>query len=293
MTMTAERWLDTYRQKWPMATDHDKGRYPHPQARAEALQRRYIQANPSALITSLVFDLDHEDSLSVALDLTSGVPTPSYVAQSPSGKAHVAYLLKTPVCRTDNARRAPANFAARVERGLLNALRADLGYAGFMTKNPVHDDWDTVWTNDHLWTLKELAIQLPGWLPRTLPRKVAESSGLQRNVTLFNRVRLWSYSGIRRHWGDSPRVWEQAIYDYAFAVNQEFPGPAGSATGPMDNTEVIHLARSIARWTWRNFTPERFTEIQTERGRKGGVATAVIRSAERTITDELIRSVAL
>lgn len=285
MTMTAERWLETYRQKWPQASDHDKGRYPHPQTRSEALQRRYIQANPRALITQLVIDLDHEDSLTRALEL-NGVPTPSYVAQSPSGKAHVAYLLKAPVCRTDNARRAPVNFAARVERGLVNALRADLGYAGFMTKNPVHDDWDTVWTNDHLWTLKELATQLPGWLPRTLPRRAVESSGLQRNVTLFNLVRLWSYSGVRRHWGDGPKVWEEATHAYALVANQDFPVP-------LDAGEVRHLARSVSRWTWRNFKPERFTELQRERGRKGGLASGAVRAAGAIVNDELIRSVIL
>jgi hypothetical protein len=291
MTMTAERWLETYRQKWPMATDHDKGRFPQRQTRSEALQRRYIQANPSALTTQIVIDLDHEDSLSRALEL-NGVPTPNYVAQSPSGRAHVAYMLAAPVCRTDNARLQPIRFAARVEAGLVNALRADLGYAGFMTKNPVHDDWDTVWTNDHLWTLGELATQLPGWMPSALPRKAAESSGLGRNVALFNRVRLWSYSGVRRYWRDGPTVWEQATQAHALAVNQEF-------AVPLDRSEVVHLARSVSRWTWRNFTAERFTEVQRERGRNGGLtgkgarAAGAIRAAEAIANRELIRSVVL
>lgn len=280
MTMTAERWLETYRQKWPMATDHDKGRYPHRQTRSEALQRRYIQANPTALTTQIVIDLDHEDSLSVALEL-NGVPTPNYVAQSPTGRAHVAYLLKAPVCRTDNARLEPMRFAARVEAGLVNALRADLGYAGFMTKNPVHDDWDTAWTNDHLWTLGELATQLSGWLPRTLPRKAADNSGLGRNVALFNRVRLWSYSGVRRYWGDGPTVWGEVTHAYALAVNQEF-------AVPLEAGEVANLARSVSRWTWRNFTPERFTEIQTERGRKGSQAAAEKRTIDRLAILEVL-----
>lgn len=286
MTLTAERWQDSYRQKWPLATDHDKGQYPQRQPRELALERRYIQANPSALITSLVIDVDHNDALSRALDLTSGIPTPSYVAQSPAtGKAHVGYLLKVPVCRTDSARLEPVRFAARVERGLVNALDADLGYAGLLTKNPSHDHWDTVWGTDQLYTLKELAMQLPGWMPRTLPRKAADNSGLGRNVALFNRVRLWSYSGVRRYWSDGPTIWGEVTYAYALAVNQEF-------AAPLDSSEVIHLARSIARWTWRNFTPEGFTEVQKERGRKGGVASGAKRTAHRLATAELIRSMA-
>jgi hypothetical protein len=258
-----------------MATDHDKGRHPHPQPRELALQRRYIQANPSALITSLVIDVDEEDALLRAVDHTNGIPMPSYVAQSPSGKAHVAYLLKAPVCRTDNARLEPMRFAARVEAGLVNALGGDKGYAGFLTKTPVHEHWDTFWGTEQLYTLKELATQLPGWLPSTLPRKAADNSGLGRNVALFNRVRLWSYSGVRRYWGDGPTVWGEVTYAYALAVNQEF-------AVPLDSSEVAHLARSVSRWTWRNFTPERFTEIQTERGRKGSQAAAEKRTIDRT-----------
>jgi hypothetical protein len=285
MTLTAERWQATYRQTWPSATD-DLSRGNYRQPRQLALQRRYIQANPSALITSLVVDIDEDDALLRALDLTNGIPTPSYVAQSPSGKAHAAYLLKAPVCRTDNARLEPMRFAARVEAGLVNALGGDRGYAGFLTKNPVHEHWDTFWGTDRLYTLKELATQLPGWLPRSLPRKAADNSGLGRNVALFNRVRLWSYSGVRRYWSDGPTVWGEVTNSYALAVNQEF-------AVPLDASEVGHLARSVSRWTWRNFTPERFTEVQTERGRKGGVASGAKRAARKTANDELIRSVIL
>ncbi len=291
MTLTVERWADGYRQKWPLATDHDKGQFPQRLPRELALERRYIQANPSALITSLVVDVDHDDALSRALDLTSGIPTPSYVAQSPAtGKAHVGYLLKVPVCRTDSARLEPVRFAARVERGLVNALDGDRGYAGLLTKNPSHEHWETVWGTAELYTLKELADSLTGWLPRSLPRKAADNSGLGRNVALFNRVRLWSYSGVRRYWSDGPTVWGEVTYAYALAVNQEF-------AAPLDAQEVAHLARSVARWTWRNFTPERFTQLQTERGRKGGIkggaASAAIRTAQKIANDELIRSLVL
>lgn len=285
MTLTATRWEQTYRQTWPSATDDlSKGTYRQP--RELALKRRYIQANPSALITQLVIDVDHDDALDRAMSMVSGIPAPSYVAQSPTGRAHVGYLLKAPVCRTDNARLEPMRFAARVEAGLVNALDADRGYAGFLTKNPVHDHWDTVWGTERLYTLKELATQLPGWLPRTLPRKAADNSGLGRNVALFNRVRLWSYSGVRRYWDDGPTVWGEVTEAYAWAVNQEF-------AAPLDRSEVTHLARSVSRWTWRNFTPERFTEIQTERGRNGAAASGAKRTAQRIATDELIRSVIL
>ena len=269
--MTEERWTEVYRQSWPMATDHDKGRFPYRQARSQALQRRYIQANPSALITSLVFDVDHEDTLLRVLSTTSGIPAPSYVAQSSSGKGHVGYLLETPVCRTDSARLEPIRYAARVEAGLMAALEADRSYAGFMTKNPVHEHWDTFWGTDQLYTLRELAVQLPGWMPRTLPRRAVDSSGLGRNVTLFNLVRLWSYRAILRHRDGGLTAWEEVVTGYALSTNHGFPAP-------LNASEVGHLARSVARWTWRNLTAEGFTALQTERSNRAATKRSINRA---------------
>lgn len=281
MTLTAERWIESYRQTWPSATDDlNKGTYRQP--RAEALGRRYIQTNPSALITSLVIDVDHDDALLRVMEHETGVPVPSYVAQSPSGRAHVAYLLKAPVCRTDNARLEPMRFAARVERGLVNALSGDLGYAGFLTKNPVHEHWETFWATDHLYSLGELATQLMGWVPSTLPPRAADNSGLGRNVALFNRVRLWSYRAVRNHWDSGVDGWESATLAYALTVNEEF-------SAPLDTSEVAHLARSVSRWTWRNFTREKFSKVQTKRSNKA----AALRSAEKIANHEFIRSVVL
>ncbi|MGX5360303.1 hypothetical protein, partial [Kocuria sp. KH4] len=38
------------------------------------------------------------------------------------------------------------------------------------------------------------------------------------------------------------------------AIAEEF------TRGPLGEVEVLHLARSIARWTWRNITPELTTQ---------------------------------
>ena len=34
---------------------------------------------------------------------------------------------------------------------------------------------------------------------------------------------------------------------------------------PLPATELKDIARSIQKWTWRNFTPEKFSEIQKKR----------------------------
>lgn len=44
----------------------------------------------------------------------------------------------------------------------------------------------------------------------------------------------------------------------------------GVSRGPLSFNEVTHLARSIARWTWRNTTRKGYHDHQVNAGRKGG-----------------------
>jgi hypothetical protein len=277
-TTAADNWRSGYRQQWPSATDNlAKGTWRQP--REQALMRRYIQANPSALLTAIVIDIDHEDALYRAASTDARIPMPNYVAQSPSGRGHAAYVLEAPVCKSSNGRQKPLDFAARVETGLVRALDGDRGYTGFLTKNPLHDHWDTWWGADRPYSLSELAGGLQDWLPKSLPRKAAENTGLGRNVALFNRVRLWSYSAVRRHWSGDQRTWEEVTLAYALNVNQEF-------MTPLDGREVQSVARSISRYVWRKFTPETFKTVQAERGSKGGAASAAVRSAKQVVRQQ-------
>lgn len=230
-------------------------------SRAEALYRRHVECSPSALVSMLVIDVDHQDTLVRALQRPSHHPEVSWVAESPSGRGHVGWLLKTPVIRTDAARLAPMRYAAKVEEGLRRSLDGDVAFAGLLTKNPLHDDWVTHWGTDHLYALDELAQALGELMPRSLPRKAAESSGLGRNVALFNRLRLWAYRARLRY--DDVAEWEGMTYDYARMVNKDF-------AVPLPLNEVGHTATSVARWVWRNFSVEKFGEIQAARGRRGG-----------------------
>ncbi|PLC55973.1 LuxR C-terminal-related transcriptional regulator, partial [Photobacterium carnosum] len=42
-------------------------------------------------------------------------------------------------------------------------------------------------------------------------------------------------------------------------------------TVPLPVSEVKAIAKSIANWTYRHFTPEKFRESQAIKGRKGGL----------------------
>ncbi len=272
-----DTWTDAWLSKRPLATDDPRDGVWR-MGRPEALAKRYLEHSPTALLSMLIVDVDHPDALIRAIQRPRTHAMPNWIAESVSGRGHVGWLLKTPVVRTDSARIKPMRFAAKVEEGLRRSLDGDIGYAGLLTKNPVHDHWYTTWGTDHLYELKELADSLGELLPRDLPRKAIDSSGLGRNVTLFNELRLWAYNR-RRHYDDRAE-WEEATLAWAlFTINPKFPIP-------LMDSEVGHTAKSVARWVWRNFSPEGFSAWAARRGKKGGqkggrVVTEAKREANR------------
>lgn len=248
-TYTPDLWDAAWLPRSPYATDNlEHGLRRGSRTRARTL--RYVEASPKALQSLLIVDLDHEDALMKSFWKPSAHPEPSWVSINPAnGHGHVGWVLKTPLVKTDSARLAPMQFAARVETGLRDALGGDIGYSGLITKNPLHDHWETFWGPERAYSLTELATGLGDLFPKSLPSRVADNSGLGRNCALFNSVRLWAYSAISRYWGETAEEWEQIAFSYALAVNQEF-------NVPMSYAEVKHLARSVARWTRRNITED-------------------------------------
>ena len=52
------------------------------------------------------------------------------------------------------------------------------------------------------------------------------------------------------------------IEDIAAGLNLQF---STSAAGPLGHAEVRSIARSVSRFCWREFSPERFAHIQRRR----------------------------
>ena len=156
-------------------------------------------------------------------------------------------------------------YLAAIESAMTEKLQADRGFAGLLTKNPLHGHWQTeIWT-EHEYTLDELAdyLDLKGH-----PRKGIESSGLGRNCELFDSVRQWSYKAIREFWAPNyKRYWNSAVYAHVEALNTQFKVP-------LPVSEVKAIAKSIANWTYREFTPQAFRASQAKKGAKGGKAGA-------------------
>lgn len=107
--------------------------------------------------------------------------------------------------------------------------------------------------------------------PEKAREKPVEDYGLGRNCMLFDELRAWAYKAIRQGWPDYNQ-WLNACLDRAIGYNVNF-------STPLDISEVKHTAKSVAKWTHRNFTRGTFdeyvarthtSEIQSFRGKQKG-----------------------
>lgn len=264
--MDAESLPSVWLPRAPLAAAQKAGPYRR-MKRATALTLPYIESNPTAM-QSLVIT-DHDGGMADELPGLLGLPAPSWTALNPATRSgHIVYALGSPVCLTDNARRRPVNLLARIEAGLCTVLGGDYAYGGRITKNPTHDQHLPLWGPDTaVYGLKELAGALAdiGALPRYDDRKAIQVSGVGRNVALFDLTRKWSYR--RRGDYQDQAEWEDVVEAYAWDRNQVLIGEKFSR-GPLDMTEVRHLARSISRWTWRNIAPVPTAEWLSQQQRR-------------------------
>lgn len=234
-----------------------------------ALNRRYIQHNPPPVMAWMVFDIDRVSAVNAweqtAWDDTAlpQLPPPAWIASNDSGiGGHIAYGIAAPVARTDAARAAPLRFAAAVEYAYRERLGADRGYAGLITKNPLHEHWRVFTPSKDcgVYDLATLAEYVT--LPKRIPKRERET-GLGRNVEIFDNLRQWSYSAVRQHWRpDGYNAWLSACIDRASELNQ--------FASPLPFQEVQGIGKSVAKWVWQHFTPAGFRKVQASRGVRSG-----------------------
>jgi len=252
---------------------------------------RLIQPNGPTHRYWMVFDLDRADA-GMHWDHV-GAPAPNLIARNPAnGHAHLLYLLQTPIRTAMDGKTAPLRYAAAIEAGLRNRLGADRGYSGLICKNPINAHWMVHQWQADPYTLDDLADYID-LTPEKAREKPVEDYGLGRNCMLFDELRAWAYKAIRsQDWPDYNQ-WLNACFDRATGYNVNF-------TTPLDISEVKHTAKSVAKWTHRNFNRRTFDDyvarthtsaIQAIRGRKGGLVgkggRPAIITANGTPWDEL------
>ena len=227
-----------------------------------AINKKYIQVNPPSIVLYLVFDLDYEYSALAWSD--QNLPAPAWTAKNPiNGHSHLGYALSVGVCTSSMARLAPLKYLAAIQSAYTEKLKADRSYARLLTKNPLHDAWQTTWWTDEKYTLDYLAdfVDLTGH-----PLRGKESHGLGRNCELFENVAHWAYKEVREYWSpDYKSKWQDAVVSHTEALNAQF-------IEPLPYSEVKSISKSIANFVIRHFSPEKFRESQSIKGRKGGLA---------------------
>lgn len=234
-----------------------------------ALLARYIQFNQPHAQYWLCFDVDRPGAAIDWSDRNAPAPTLTIMNKA-NGHAHLLYALKTAVRTAPDGKIKPLKYAAAVESALREKLDADVGYSGLICKNPNHANWQIAVWQPELYTLDWLADSLD--LKSANDKTIIPDYGLGRNCTLFDKTRKWAYRAIRQGWPDY-EPWLKACYERASAYNLQF-------TSPLEENELIGIARSIAKWTSSYFMKEIFddyiarthtSELQAARGRLGGL----------------------
>ena len=139
LSRTFEGWWLPRR---PLCCDDDYSQLVR-RSRTDALRCKHIEANPSALVNTIVVDIDDANAKAMALWGHRGM-LPNWIAENPAnGHAHAGWVLTYPVPRTDMARLKPLKLLHAVTEGLRRSVDGDEGYSGLLMKNPLSDAWDS------------------------------------------------------------------------------------------------------------------------------------------------------
>jgi len=215
-----------------------------------AIRFPYMQINRRGMVSWLIFDLDHANSL-IWDDL--GLPEPNLIVRNrENGHSHLYYAI-SPVCTTEKARHKPMQYMKAVYTAFAQQLKADPDYnSGPVAKTPGHPWWHTLELHDHVYDLAELAdyvsTRVSPW--KTAPR--LEDLPHSRHVILFEKLRYYAYSivGEQREHGSFEsfcRLLE------AFAHNSNHFARLGFTAANLPLSSLRATVRSVSRWTWAKY----------------------------------------
>jgi hypothetical protein len=231
-----------------------------------ALTHKYIQVNPPHLYFWLALDIDREGGGLAWEDPMLPCPNFSTVNRE-NGHAHLLWGLSAPVLTTEAAREAPLRYLNAIKTAYTELSGADRGYAGLITKNPLHEHWRVYKGHNHLFDLNELAEAVPDLNKFIKLHGNVEQVGIGRNVSLFDTTRLWAYTSVRLYRGAGRKhftVWHDEVLEYVLKRNGDFKDP-------LQYNEARAIAKSIAKWVWNQdpHAQAKFSKAQAFRGAGG------------------------
>ena len=237
-----------------------------------AVKKRYIQPNHPNCVNTFILDIDRQlGPFDIVHDLLM-CPPHFVTLNSETGRPHVGFHVHG-VHYNENSSKKAIRYAGAVYNGIRDKLDADPAYSGLICKNPLHPDWK-VWVSNHEpYSLDELSEYID-LSPYRDKRKLLPECGLGRNSNLFERTARWAYKAIRQGW-PSWDDWLKACEERALMLNLKYPsGLPNAELGSLEYREVLAVAKSVAGWTFLEFSPQGFCEWQAAQGRKGGLITA-------------------
>ena len=217
----------------------------------------YVESHPPHVYAGMFFDIDQPDRWDYEVD----GPCPNWQIRKdgPNPTYHVAYTLEIPVAKHDAAHEQIIRYYRDVYDGLSCLFGADPRFDGVMAKNPLQPPPGCTvdWIRRQPYGLTELRE----WLPTNIPKPV-HSTGIGRNEDLFRHcVKLAhqpKWAKIIASEGHA-RQWLEHVQRLNFAEYAE---------NPLPDSECRSIAKSCAKYSLRNYTDERFLEIQKRRGSK-------------------------
>jgi hypothetical protein len=247
----------------PLCTeDFAQGVWRQPQE--QALLLPYVQLNSRSVVGILTVDNDHSYSRLAIKD--SGLPAPNYGVLNPqNGRGHWSWVFRAPVPIQAGASAKTLHALAAAERGIVEVTKSDASFGGNLTKSPLSDKWALELCSPHLYELGDLIAALPTASMRWKPRPV-NAHGYSRNCWVFDELRRLAYGKHGVRWfktaGASVDAFTTHLFGIAQHLNAEFPQP-------LSMSELRSLSKSIAKWTWLHFNPEKLSAIQSRRGARG------------------------
>jgi hypothetical protein len=211
-----------------------------------ALTKRYIQYNPPASINWMVFDIDR---VYVHDSEWANLAVPNIIARNPAnGHAHLFYGIVAGVSKTSASRAAPLRLLAAINESYRHILGGDVGFTELICKNPLHSHWNVEVLRADLYDLHELAeyVDLDASDKRVRATPKRSQVGLGRNCNLFNSLRTWCYKWVCEYQGGSLERWHEAVRGKAEKLN--------TFKDALPASEIKATAKSVAKWTWANYT---------------------------------------
>lgn len=217
------------------------------QPRDYAIKHPYMQVNRANLVSWLVFDLDHSNSL--AWD-DANLPAPNIIVRNPkNGHSHLFYAISA-VSTSENSRSHPIAYMKAVYKAFAKAMKADLAYSGPVAKTPGHPWWDTTEIHNKVFDLGDLACHTElEFNPFSVKADENEDSS-SRHCRLFNIVRRYGYTRVNQFRGVSTHnEFHDDLLRFALQ-NNTYRGCKGKL---LSFAQVKATVKSIARWTWDKY----------------------------------------